>query len=102
MLLVVGAKRDIDSAFARCRLHPDGAAMFGTEFELSKDMGDAISCFYLVLPFGFTGPTGIFGRIMQAVQVYHQKSPTLLPSGVVLKLFRLTSSLTQECSTRWG
>lgn len=31
---IQGAKRDIDSAFTRCRLHPDAAVLFGTEFEL--------------------------------------------------------------------
>ena len=67
-----GTKRDIDAAFTRCRLHPDSAVMFGTEFQLSGDTMDVVIFFYLVLPFGFTGSPGIFGRLMQGVQTYHR------------------------------
>ena len=69
---VVGTKRDIDAAFTRCRLHPDSCTLFGTEFEVDKDRGDSVVFFYLVLPFGFTGSPGIFGRLMQAVQSFHR------------------------------
>ena len=69
---VHGAKRDIDAAFTRCRLHPDAARMFGTEFDIDGDRTDALVFFYLVLPFGFAGSPVIFGRVMDAVQYYHQ------------------------------
>ena len=69
---IYGAKRDIDAAFTRCRLRPDGAVMFGTEFELGPKRCENVYLFYLVLPFGFTGSPGIFGRVMEAVQWYHQ------------------------------
>ena len=58
---IVGTKRDVDSAFTRCRLHPDGADLFGTEFELGNDVGDTVAFSYLVLPVGFTASPGIFG-----------------------------------------
>ena len=51
---MAGAKRDTDAAFARCRVHPDCAAIFGTEFT-HTDPTNSLVFFYLVLPFGFTG-----------------------------------------------
>ena len=46
--------------------------MFGTEFDVRGDKNSTLVFFYLVLPFGFSGPPGIFGRIMDAVQEYHR------------------------------
>ena len=71
-LEIVGTKRDIDAAFTRVRLHPDAAVLFGAEFRLNADNGENLIFFYLVLPFGFTGSPGIFGRLMQAVQFFHR------------------------------
>ena len=69
---ILGAKRDIDAAFARCRLHPDSSVMFGAEFQLSSDPADVVIFFYLVPPFGFSGSSGIFGRLVQGVQFPHR------------------------------
>ena len=66
---ILGKKRDIDSAFTRRRMHPDSVVMFGAECQLSSDPDDVVIFFYLVLPFGFTGSPGIFGRLMQGVQL---------------------------------
>ena len=41
-LEIRATKRDIDAAFARIRLHPDGAVLFGTEFAPSPTIGDSI------------------------------------------------------------
>ena len=46
--------------------------MFGTEFNVNKNCNSTMVFFYLVLPFGFSGSPGVFGRIMDAVQAYHQ------------------------------
>ena len=70
---VVGTKRDIDAAFTRVRVHPDAARMFATEFALGPREEDNIIFMYLVLPFGFTGSPGIFGRVMKGVGWWHQK-----------------------------
>ena len=82
-MLIVGTKRDIDSEFTRRRLHPDGAGLFGTEFNLSKDTGDTAAPLYLAFPCGFTGSPGIFGRIAQAVRFYRRQfsPPTPIWSG---------------------
>ena len=75
-LELVGTKRDIDSAFTRVRLHPDSARMFATEFSLDNHASGNFIFFYLVLPFGFTGSPGVFGRVMKAVEwFHHQHSP---------------------------
>ena len=75
-----GTKLDIDAAFTRCRLRPDAAALFGTEFELGPALADNVICFYLVLHFGFTGSPGIFGSGMQGAQRYHRLHAPPLPS----------------------
>ena len=69
---ILGTKRDIDSAPTRVRLHPDGATMFGSDFDVDKDRKSTMAFFYLVFPSGFSGSPGIFGRIMDAVQTYHR------------------------------
>lgn len=56
-----GTIRDVDSSFTRCRLHPDIAVMFGTEFDLDRNLDDAIVFFYLGLPFGFAPPPAFSG-----------------------------------------
>ena len=58
-------------------MHPDAAVLFGTEFPIDQWRDQSFVLFYLVLPFGFTGPPDIFGRIMQGVQNSHRsyKSP---------------------------
>ena len=71
-LEIRGTKRDIYSAFTRIRVRPDGEVLFGTEFAAHSTTEDSIVFFYLVLPFGFCGPPGIFGRVMGAVQFYHR------------------------------
>ena len=71
-LEIVDTKRDIDAAFTRCRLHPDAAVLFGTEFMLNTASGENLIFFYLVPPFGFTGSPGVFGRLMQAAQYFHR------------------------------
>ena len=65
---VIGTKRDIDSAFTRVRLRRDSVRMFSTEFSLGPSDADNFIFFYLVLPFGFTGSPGIFGRVMKDVE----------------------------------
>ena len=71
-LEVRGTKRDVDSAFTRIRVRQDGAVLFGTEPTSPTITGDSIVFFYLVLPFGFCGSPGIFGMVMEAVQLYHR------------------------------
>ena len=75
---IEGGKRDVDSAFTRCRLHPDASSMFSTEFIVEIGNGETgIIFFYMVLPFGFSGSPGIFGRVMQGVKWLHSLfSPT--------------------------
>ena len=66
---LIGTKRDIDAAFTRCRIHPDDAALFSTEFSVRAHGEDVcVIFFYMVLPFGFTGSPGIFGRMTQGVK----------------------------------
>ena len=69
---VLGTKRDIDAAFTLFRLHPDSVAMFGTEFDDGDNRDAALVFFYLVQPFGFAGSPGMFGRVMDAFQVYRR------------------------------
>ena len=70
----VGTKRDIDSAFARCRIRPDAASMFSIEFLAKGGAGDVgVIFFYMVTPFGFAGSPGIFGRVMQGVKWLHSQ-----------------------------
>ena len=68
---IIATKRDIASAFTRCRVRPDASVLFGTEF-VSRNSNRSTILFYLVFPLGFTGPPGIFGRIMQGVQYFHR------------------------------
>ena len=71
---LIGTKRDIDAAFTRCRIHPDDAALFSTEFSVRAHGEDVcVIFFYMVLPFGFTGSPGIFGRMMQVVKWPHSQ-----------------------------
>ena len=42
--------------------------MLGAEFQLGDDPDANGVMFYLALPFGFAGPPGIFGRLMEGVQ----------------------------------
>ena len=69
---IVGAKRDIDAAFTRCRIRPDCEVLFGTEFTMPREPAGSVVFFYLVLPFGFTCSPCIFGRLIQGVQRFHQ------------------------------
>ena len=69
---IIGTKRDIGAAFTRVRVRPDCATLFGTEFAHRGDPMNNVVFFYLVLPFGFAGSPGIFGRVMEGVQVFHQ------------------------------
>lgn len=75
----IGAKTNIEVAVARCRLRPESDFMFGTEFDLDCNRGDTISFFYIALPLGFSGPSGISGRIMDAVQICHRSQPDACP-----------------------
>ena len=70
---IIGTKRDIDAAFTRVRLRPDSCRMFSTEFSLGIADDENLIFYYLVLPFGFTGSTGIFGRVMKAVERFHHQ-----------------------------
>ena len=73
---LVGAKRDIEAAFTRIRLHPGAAAMLDTEFILGDADAENFLFFYLVLPFGFAGSPGVFGRAVKAVGwFHHQRAP---------------------------
>ena len=69
-----GTKRDIDAAFARCRLRPDASLMFATEFAIKVGgIEKGVVFFYMVLPFGFSGSPGIFGRVTQGVRWLHAR-----------------------------
>ena len=59
-------------------MRPDAAVLFGTEFACANS-DDSVILFYLVLPFGFTGPPGIFVRLMQGVQHFHRLHRHPLP-----------------------
>ena len=77
---IVGTKRDVDSAFTRCRIRPDAASLFSTEFSAKDDgVETRVIFFYTVLPFGFTGPPGISGRVMQGVKWMHSQFAPLNP-----------------------
>ena len=76
---VVGAKRDIDAAFTRVRVHPDSARMFATEFCLGPRKEDNLIFMYIVSPFGFTGSPGIFGRVTMGVGWLHQQTGPMNP-----------------------
>ena len=79
-LPLVGTKRDEDSAFTRCRLRPDASSMFSTEFTIKiGEVETGVIFFYMVLPFGFSGPPGIFGRVMQGVKWLHSRYHPLNP-----------------------
>ena len=77
---ILGTKRDIDAAFTRCRLRPDSVGMFWTEFDADNNRDAALVFFHLVLPFGFSGSPGFFGRVIDAVQVYHRSFIPACPS----------------------
>ena len=69
---LLGTKRDIDAAFTRCRIHPDAATLFSTEFPVCAHGEETnVIFFYMVLAFGFTGSPGIFGRVTQGVKWLH-------------------------------
>ena len=65
------AKRDIDAAFRQIRLRPDACTLVPTEFcgvHVALDF-DLIAG-YLVLPFGWTGPPGVFASISEIITRY--------------------------------
>ena len=66
----MGANRGSDSEFTRRSPLRDADASLGAEFELGPSEQANIFFIYLVVPFGFAGPPGIFGRLMKAVQHY--------------------------------
>ena len=55
---ICGTKRGIDSAFTRCRLRPEAALLFRTEFDLRRPFNITVLSFYIVLPFGLSGSPG--------------------------------------------
>ena len=75
-LPIICAKRDIDSAFKRVRVHPDACAVLRAEFS-TKHLGlagnDDTALFYLALPFGWRASPGYFSRIGEGITKAHQQ-----------------------------
>ena len=59
-------------------LYRDSSLLFGAEFGIGHSVKDEALFFYLVLPFGFSGSHGVFGRMMQGAKwLRAQYSPGL-------------------------
>ena len=98
---LIGTKRDIDAAFTRCRIHPDDAALFSTEFSVRAHGEDVcVIFFYMVLPFGFTGSPGIFGRMMQGVKWLRSVHPLKTHYGTARIISVVKSSWVTECLSK--
>ena len=99
-LPIVGTKRGIGEAFTRCHLRPDSAVLFGAEFELVGAREDNAVFFYLVLPFGFAGSPGVFGRLTKASRWYRRRfTPPHILCGMVQNPSQRQYLSTTECSS---